>query len=292
MPVEQDGEDVGGTPNRQSSGNAEIEPPRDKREPSKSTQRNGNQDEQIIASIEKEIKAGEKWLIGIGIASVFINTIIALIYIAQLGQMRKATQASSSASETAVEQLMTQQSQFDRTMTQIVDQTAIQSRSMHATEKAASASKTSAEIAHIALEPVIGANIVMRSVSQSSIRYEITFRNEGGSPATVSIKYCALVSTIPQPKSISDCTSTTNASFTILPHSPYPIANDTSAAPPYVDMSDVLSGKAFMFLPIEATYPIDKVTRTLHLCFVYEKTFQGMGDCQDLAWNNTQKQNK
>lgn len=48
---------------------------------------------------------GERWLIGIGIATLLINSAIALIYFGQLKEMRKATDAATVASQTAKDTL-------------------------------------------------------------------------------------------------------------------------------------------------------------------------------------------
>jgi hypothetical protein len=51
--------------------------------------------------LEKDIRSGERWLIGISAAGVILNFIIALIYYGQLQQMRKSTNAATSAADTA-----------------------------------------------------------------------------------------------------------------------------------------------------------------------------------------------
>ena len=57
-------------------------------------------------NLEEDIKRGERWLIGISATGVIINVIIALIYYGQLGQMRKATVAATSAAKTAHDTLI------------------------------------------------------------------------------------------------------------------------------------------------------------------------------------------
>lgn len=51
--------------------------------------------------IEKDIRSGERWLIGITTTGVILNAIIALIYFGQLGEMRKATVASTKSADAA-----------------------------------------------------------------------------------------------------------------------------------------------------------------------------------------------
>jgi hypothetical protein len=51
--------------------------------------------------LREDIRSGERWLIGLGIATVVINSAIALIYLGQLRQMRKATAASRDAANAA-----------------------------------------------------------------------------------------------------------------------------------------------------------------------------------------------
>jgi len=65
-------------------------------------------EEKETIKLEKQIRSGERWLIGISAASVIINIVIALIYYGQLRQMRTATEkarisadAAKSAADTA-----------------------------------------------------------------------------------------------------------------------------------------------------------------------------------------------
>src|SRR5271157_2841616 len=63
--------------------------------------RNSSDKQNETAKLERDIRAGERWLIGIGVASVVISTVIALIYHGQLRQMRKATEATGVAATAA-----------------------------------------------------------------------------------------------------------------------------------------------------------------------------------------------
>lgn len=68
-----------------------------------------NQENPITVKLEEDIKVGERWLIGIGIASILINILIAWIYWGQLGEMRKATQATQDAVKVARDTLTASQ---------------------------------------------------------------------------------------------------------------------------------------------------------------------------------------
>src|ERR1700704_2767158 len=54
-------------------------------------------DSETVRDLEKDIQAGERWLIRIGVAGIVMNAAIALIYFGQLKEMRKATAASEKA---------------------------------------------------------------------------------------------------------------------------------------------------------------------------------------------------
>lgn len=51
--------------------------------------------------LEKDLRNGERWLIGIGIATVIINTTIAFIYWGQLREMREATKSARLSADAA-----------------------------------------------------------------------------------------------------------------------------------------------------------------------------------------------
>ena len=51
--------------------------------------------------LEKDIRSGERWLIGINATSIILSVAIALIYYGQLKEMRKATKASVKAANAA-----------------------------------------------------------------------------------------------------------------------------------------------------------------------------------------------
>src|SRR5215813_12587179 len=54
-----------------------------------------------IAQLERDIRTGERWLIGINGFTALMSLVIALIYYGQLCQMQKATKATQMAAEAA-----------------------------------------------------------------------------------------------------------------------------------------------------------------------------------------------
>src|SRR6266850_3346712 len=83
-----------------------------------SANRPDNEESKAI-QIEKDIRSGERWLIGISAASVILNFVIALIYYGQLKEMRKSTKAAQdaaiaakSAAETADSTLKSSEKSF------------------------------------------------------------------------------------------------------------------------------------------------------------------------------------
>jgi hypothetical protein len=78
-----DGQSLPGSPM------APLTPQQDKM--GKSSKNPPGDEESATIKLEKDIRSGELWLIGISAASVVLNAVIALIYYGQLRQMRKAT---------------------------------------------------------------------------------------------------------------------------------------------------------------------------------------------------------
>lgn len=97
MPVETGGNSIGGNPEGHPPTETPIQSPGNQAIPPDTTNPHANQDQTAFINIEKDIKSGEKWLIGIGIATILVNVIIACIYYGQLKEMRKATQATTDA---------------------------------------------------------------------------------------------------------------------------------------------------------------------------------------------------
>jgi len=56
---------------------------------------NASDNRATVVKLEKDIKSGEGWLIGIGIVTILVNIGIGLVYLGQLSQMRKATNAAA-----------------------------------------------------------------------------------------------------------------------------------------------------------------------------------------------------
>jgi Sec-independent protein translocase protein TatA len=77
------------------------------------------------SSLAKGSTNGERWLIGIGIATLLINSAIALIYFGQLKEMRKATEAATTASKTAKDTLTEMQNGQGATDTHTLAQQAV-----------------------------------------------------------------------------------------------------------------------------------------------------------------------
>ncbi len=105
--------------------------------------------------LEKDIRGGEKWLIGIGVATLLINSGIALIYLSQLQQMRIATQASTRAAQLAADAMEFNDSHFDRQMWQAISQTAASIKAANAAGSAADTAKQTlrvSERAYLSIE--------------------------------------------------------------------------------------------------------------------------------------------
>ncbi len=204
MPEEKSGEYVGGEPIAKTSAQAPIQSNGGQSVPTLSTDHKSDDNENDTVQLQKYIRRGEKWLIGIGIATVLINTGIALIYLSQLKQMRIATEASTQAVHLASDSLETNDSHFDRVMRQTISQTA-------ASIRAADAAKTAADIADKTLKiskrpwiAVRGFEITETSfhVYHSdtkdlgdfySVMGKITFANTGQSIALNGLSYFSIM---------------------------------------------------------------------------------------------------
>jgi hypothetical protein len=95
----------------------------------------------------KEIAAGERWLIAVGVATVLVNIVIAFIYSAQLTEMRLATEQTKEAVQLARDSLESNSSEFDRGMRQTINQTVSQYVAAQASMKSANAAKDAASTA-------------------------------------------------------------------------------------------------------------------------------------------------
>lgn len=70
-----------------------------------STNKSIDRQESTAANLGRNIRSGERWLICIGIATLVMSSLIAWIYWGQLREMRKSTNAATSAAATAAAQL-------------------------------------------------------------------------------------------------------------------------------------------------------------------------------------------
>jgi hypothetical protein len=152
-----------------------------------------------------------------------------------------------------------------------------------ASQALAGAAKISAQVAQLALQPAIALRITMGEITDTSMKYQLNVRNEGGSPARIVAKYCTVGSPRQEPiTSFDTCTPTTSGPFTVLPHNDYPVVLSLSAAEGFI------KGKAYVFMPVEITYPVLGKPHTEWYCFTYRPMFRAMSECADL----TQEPNK
>lgn len=116
--------------------NSPRQTPANENPPSNSGKGAASNQEGEAKKIEREIRSGEQWLIGIGIASIVVNAFIALIYYGQLTQMKMATEAAASAANFAADSYEIASGQFERTMQLSIPQTAAQIQSSKAARDA------------------------------------------------------------------------------------------------------------------------------------------------------------
>ena len=103
-----------------------------------------------------DVRIGEWWMIGINGMLFLAQVVIAFVYIAQLNQMRIATNASTEATRLENESLQYSTSQFDRSMVQITRQTAAQYKQTEQAIIAAQAAKSAANVAKRTLIETVG----------------------------------------------------------------------------------------------------------------------------------------
>jgi hypothetical protein len=97
MPDENSSQGVPAEPNKQSSIQAPAQSIRQQDPPTQKAGSNPNQNQNDLQEQQKEIRKAEHWLIGIGILTICVNTLIFLVYYGQLKQMRRSTDAASRA---------------------------------------------------------------------------------------------------------------------------------------------------------------------------------------------------
>jgi hypothetical protein len=101
MPDQDSAKKIGDEPDKQSAMQSPVQLPGNESVPAASTNAATEHKESETEKLERDIRSGEKWLIGIGIASIAVNLIIAAIYYGQLGEMRKATEAATKSANVA-----------------------------------------------------------------------------------------------------------------------------------------------------------------------------------------------
>jgi hypothetical protein len=102
MPEENSGNDVNRQPDDNSKSQPPVADPASQNPPSEPRKQNPRQQEaDAIGKLEKDVKTGERWLIGIGILTLLVNIGIAKIYYGQLTEMQRATKATEQAAYAA-----------------------------------------------------------------------------------------------------------------------------------------------------------------------------------------------
>lgn len=182
MPEEKSSHEIGGDPVDNASAQTPIQSGGNQGVPHQTADPKPRDNEDSTVRLQKDIRGAEKWLIGIGIATVLINTGIALIYLRQLNQMRIATTASTQAVNLAQDSLITSDSHFNRALHQTINQTA-------ASMQAANAAKGAADIAKQALRISERAYITTATpeLNQTSDIVSLSLPNSGHIPSGKAI---------------------------------------------------------------------------------------------------------
>jgi len=168
--------------------------------------------------LEKDIRSGERWLIGISAAGVILNLVIAVIYYGQLKEMRRATRASAKAADAAASAADT----ADNTLKEIraggtdTHELAIQAKNQ-ADEaiKEVNMMKESNRINREALESVQRAFVLPGDVdptvignnSTQSVRFSFHWNNSGTTPTKglrTHVNYRWDIQALPNDFSFSD----------------------------------------------------------------------------------------
>jgi hypothetical protein len=150
---------------------------------------------------------------------------------------------------------------------------------VEALKKTADAAKVSAGAAQVALQPAVGVQLVVSALTDTSLKYEIQVRNEGGSPTKVTLRYCALLGTaafIPTLKNCPNSKVKIVGPETVLPHSTFP----TSVIAP--NIAEVRTEQVHFFTPLTVEYTVLGKQRTDSRCFVYREMFKSIGECSDI----------
>ena len=147
MPEQNSSNEIAGEPGGESPVQPPRQPPGNRNPPSPPANGNPGQNNNESKNLEKDIRTGERWLVGIGIATVLVNIGIGSIYYGQLKQMRIATEASTKAANLASDAFEINDGNFERMMNQTIRQSSAQIKSADA---AALAAKTADETLHVA----------------------------------------------------------------------------------------------------------------------------------------------
>ena len=106
MPEDESRNDASKEPDSNASIQPPRQPPGNQNPPAPPPDNNSRNNQSTIAELEQDIRGGERWLIGIGIATILVNIGIGLVYWGQLIQMRASVQkmddAISAASRSAL----------------------------------------------------------------------------------------------------------------------------------------------------------------------------------------------
>lgn len=184
MVDQKDGQSPAGNPDQQSLANSPTLAALQQRIVALEAQGYCRQEQDETKNLEKAIKTGEAWLIGINALLLIVQVIIACIYFGQLDQMRIATESTAVASNTARDAFEASDGEFQRTMRQMIYQTAAQFNSAKAAQGSV---KTTQQQMRLDQRAWVG--IDMLTVHPDRIRVgdqafvNIAFKNTGRTPA-------------------------------------------------------------------------------------------------------------
>lgn len=241
------------------------------------------------------VKTGERWMIlltGVVALSAVFQTVQSCNNNAstskQVDRLICAADQIQQAANNFSESAKGINSGVDRAVAKLDLQAGAAKTSAEAMKKMASATQTTAQVAQTALQPAIAARVIMSNVTDKSMKYELKIRNEGGTQAVATVRYCVFSNIRPSPAhSVSECGVQEKVAgpFTVLPHNEYPIAISVDDMP-----AQVQNGQTYFYMPVEISYTYAKVAHVLPYCFLYEEAFKSMGDCNDVKQYGKQQQ--
>jgi hypothetical protein len=192
MPEESGSQEVSGEPPSQAAMQPPPQPPGNQNPPAQPADDNPINNQSTAAELKK-IKAGESWLIAVGIITLLVNSYIAYVYTGQLTQMRIATEASRRAVDLASDTLEYSNDNFDRGMQKTIDQTISQYQATQQAIISANAARSAAATANSALvdgqrafvyaKPVIRPQNRLGETKPFGIQVIVTWTNSGETPA-------------------------------------------------------------------------------------------------------------